>query len=734
MPPFKILITLTVTLLLFKTNSSSQTCFDCKTPIPPNSGLVACYPFQGSVQDASGNNYHGNMYGGTLIPDRFGRKGNAYTFNGTGNYMTASPNYPDLTRFSFSFWMKPSGNGSADGVIFWEGSSICGNDVAIIYRNNTISIIADKSGTTLNTHTVTPSEKLSIPSSLFNQWYHIVWTMDASQSKLYLNGNLAKTINIPGSGIGYHGTPTFGAFNDGHNTPCGSPIHDFFQGGLDDIRIYNRVLSAAEASLLYNNNITLAVIPMSDTTICYGDSVRLTASGGSSYTWDPVTELSNPNIADPYVKPISDQQYIVTITDGFCITKDSVKVHISNIVEAGPDQVVCIGDSVQLNASGSISYAWTQNGSLSDTTIPNPHCKPAATTTCYVMGSANGCKAWDSVKISVVTSLVVSAGSDVSICAGDSTLLLATGANSYTWNPGLSLSHTSISNPYAKPVVSTMYTVTGSAGGCSGIDSVWVTIKSTPQINPGPDTVKCANQPFIFSPSILNGDRYSWQPSSQVNDATILNAVSESRSPQLFTLTVTNSSTGCSAKATVFVDVRHPVAEFSVDTMISSAPPYTITPKNGSYPLPLHYNWEINDSVATSYPDKEPTHVFVSPGVYRISLMVQDEWGCIDSTFRQIVLFNGKALYIPNVFSPNGDGLNDVFEVHYTPGTVKEMKGTIWNRWGAKVYEFETPDLKWWNGKADEKYAVSDVYFYTIEVVDITHESRRYNGTVTLLR
>jgi gliding motility-associated-like protein len=108
--------------------------------------------------------------------------------------------------------------------------------------------------------------------------------------------------------------------------------------------------------------------------------------------------------------------------------------------------------------------------------------------------------------------------------------------------------------------------------------------------------------------------------------------------------------------------------------------------------------------------------------------------GCIDTVSHMIELTQEAPIFIPNVFTPNGDGLNDVFEVRFTPGTILGMTGTIWNRWGAKIYEFGSPDYTWWNGKSEEQDASAGVYFYIVEVIDLQNQVLRFNGTVTLLR
>ncbi|MFI5222408.1 MAG: LamG-like jellyroll fold domain-containing protein, partial [Bacteroidia bacterium] len=185
--------------------------------------------------------------GATLTTDRFGHANKAYSFDGISNYIDLAKLLPDQTSLSISVWIKPTGNVSTQGFILFDGNSQCGNDLALLFTNNTIKLVAQKSGAVLD-----GSVQTSLPSTSFNNWYHIVWTMSPSQSKVFINGALSNTINSSGSNVGYHYTPTIGSMFDGNTAPCGSPRSAFFEGGIDDIRVYNRTLSLTEVNRLYN--------------------------------------------------------------------------------------------------------------------------------------------------------------------------------------------------------------------------------------------------------------------------------------------------------------------------------------------------------------------------------------------------------------------------------------------------------------------------------------------------
>src|SRR5690606_37785825 len=111
--------------------------------------------------------------------------------------------------------------------------------------------------------------------------------------------------------------------------------------------------------------------------ICTGDSVQLNATGANTYVWDShPTFLSPTNVANPFVKPIAATTYQVegTNTTTGCQNSASVTVTLNPLptIDAGMDTSLCIGDSLQLNASGGTTYIWSNSSSLSNGLIANP--------------------------------------------------------------------------------------------------------------------------------------------------------------------------------------------------------------------------------------------------------------------------------------------------------------------------------------------------------------------------
>jgi gliding motility-associated-like protein len=471
-------------------------------------------------------------------------------------------------------------------------------------------------------------------------------------------------------------------------------------------------------------------------TICNGDSIQLNATGNTiSFTWGSSSSLNNTSIADPYASPYDTTVYYVTGTKAGCTLTDSVKINVRKVsADAGINLSVCLGDSMKLNANGGISFTWENDPSLSSLVIADPYAKPTINTTYYVKVSDGTCNANDSVSITLKNLNTINAGLDTSICLGDSVQLLATGAGSYTWTPNIGLNDIHTINPKASPSLTTDYIVRGLSGVCYDTDTLRVTVNLLPTVDLGIDTTICLNDEYTFYPSVTNADLYSWLPKTLLDNAAILSPTTNLSGGQTFILMATNSTTKCKATDTIIVNVNAPKAQFTLKDTISFSPPLIIEPTNTSNPLPLTYNWEMLDTIPTYYADKEPSHSFTTAGTYRILLTVIDNKGCTDTISRFVTVLNEAKIFIPNVFTPSGDGLNDVFEIVYAPGTLLSLEGQIWNRWGTKIHEFSIPQNNWWDGKFEDKDASDGVYFYTIKAVNNKSQTLRFNGTVTLLR
>jgi gliding motility-associated-like protein len=125
------------------------------------------------------------------------------------------------------------------------------------------------------------------------------------------------------------------------------------------------------------------------------------------------------------------------------------------------------------------------------------------------------------------------------------------------------------------------------------------------------------------------------------------------------------------------------------------------------------------------------THTFKDTGYFNVTQIVRNELNCVDSVSITVYIYPEFRLFIPDAFTPNGDGLNDIFK----PSTIglKEYEFQIFNRWGESIFETSGPN-EGWNGTFKGSYSPQGVYVYLLKVVDIKGNSRTYNGKVVLIR
>jgi gliding motility-associated-like protein len=223
--------------------------------------------------------------------------------------------------------------------------------------------------------------------------------------------------------------------------------------------------------------------------ICRGESVQLQAGGGTRYEWTPAAGLSDPGVANPVASPTENTRYTVRVTNAFgCVSEDTLRINVSQpfTVTASPEQNVCAGERVTLNAAGAVRYQWFPAQGLSNPNIANPQAGPSATTTYRVVGyGADNCFTDTAeVRVNVIPLPTVFAGSDTIIGVAEPLQLrpqVSADVRSYAWTPSTFLSCTNCPTPTTTPTTPIQYRITVSnAFGCSASDDISITLRCSP--------------------------------------------------------------------------------------------------------------------------------------------------------------------------------------------------------------------------------------------------------------
>ena len=346
-------------------------------------------------------------------------------------------------------------------------------------------------------------------------------------------------------------------------------------------------------------------------TICEQDIVTLNATGGDSYSWD--NGLGNG--ATQIVSPTTTTTYTVTGTDANgCTNTDDATITVNPLptVDAGVDQEVCEGETVNVSASGAASYNWDNSLGAGAT-----HSFAATTTTTYTVTGINT----DEVIITVNPLPTIDAGADQAICNGDQTTISASGGNTYDWNNslGAGAAHN------VSPTATTTYIVVGTdLDGCENTDEVIVTVNALPTINAGVDQEVCEGESVTLTATASNGT-ISWD--NGVDDGVAFTATTTT------TYTATADDNGCTATDDLIVTVNpSPIVTMGADqTACENHDPIQLTgsPSGGTFAGPGVTGTEFDPGSA-------------GVGVHTVTYTYQDGNGCENSAV-QVITVEGCA-------------------------------------------------------------------------------------------
>ncbi len=376
------------------------------------------------------------------------------------------------------------------------------------------------------------------------------------------------------------------------SNPIGTPTAPFHTNTLSitpssDVTYYT-LITNTETGCSYVDSVQVVVnaLPVAnageDIIACPGETLRLGASGGDTFTWtmDPAeydvdTILSATNIADPTLTIGADETLTFTVTVANsatgCSSTDEIVVtgrSAYNIPTA--TFAICSGDNTVLNTSipsNALIYSWSPSSGLSDITVANPTCF-ATTSTSYRVNfiDENGCTGQAFAFVEVFP--IPSAGPDITICNGATAQLSGSaGGSQYAWtyldgSVPSDLSDPSIRNPIASPTTTTSYllnvTYADDNGGCSRADTVVVFVNQEGFANAGADQEICAGESAQLN--AVGGNTYAWTPGTGLSNANVSNPQASPTTTTTYTVEVTNSITGCVSFDEVTVTVKPEVS------------------------------------------------------------------------------------------------------------------------------------------------------------------------------
>lgn len=319
--------------------------------------------------------------------------------------------------------------------------------------------------------------------------------------------------------------------------------------------------------------------------------------------------------------------------------------------------------------------------------------------------------------------------SDTVICKGDSIQLFALGGINYSWFPQNGLNNSGISNPIVSPNSTTLYTVRiENTLGCSRTEKVLVKVNQLPIItNLNITTSVCGNDDGQITVNASGSSALQYSNNSVFQSGNSFSNLATGN----YTITVLDAK-GCSKDTTIVVPELNLVNTF-----------FTANPETGIEPLFVDLNnqsdnannfvWQIDTNHLSN--TFNTSYTFDTSGLYTVMLIGYNNLPqCADTFSLQIIIYDSLIIQIPNVFTPNNDGVNEVFFINLDGA--QEIKLIISNRWGNLVKEYENNSLSSpisidaWDGKFHGEDVSDGVYYYTIKVIDTEDKTHSYQGFI----
>lgn len=488
---------------------------------------------------------------------------------------------------------------------------------------------------------------------------------------------------------------------------------------------------------------TLTVLTTS-TSICFGDSVSISVSGASTYSWS-----SGSTASSIIVSPTSTINYTVVGSVGSCTNSATVNVTvISQSISITGNNNICSGQSSILSAIGGSSYRWDMGATTSTISVT-----PTSNSTYTVTSSVSSCtnSAVYTVSVTPTPFANFTYASNTGMCFNSNNFSFTStnvfqGPNgTLSWNFG---PNSSIQTASTQVVSNISYNATGlypvvliaNENGCADTTTKIIelyenpTVSLDPQVSVGCDPFKIN---FLNTSSAASNLVYKWVFSDGAT-STEGNPTHVFTPAGIYNYTLTVSTNNKCMDTIQIVSVQSitvnptPVASFTATPMVTTISDSDIFFFNTSVDNTI-VNWYYNFDDGTSSNDVNPIHTYLTWGNYNVMQTVTNEFACSHSVNLLIRVLPEFRFWIPNAFTPgNKDNLNDVFK----PIVYGVIKYTfmVFDRWGELLYTTTDTDSGW-DGTYNNMPCTDDAYIWKCEFKNIiTQQFESHIGHITLIR
>lgn len=457
-------------------------------------------------------------------------------------------------------------------------------------------------------------------------------------------------------------------------------------------------------------NFTVEITANGPTTFCSGDSVILTATAGASYDWSTGATTQSIVVYFP-------GNYNVTVLDSLgCDDSDNQFVNVQPTTPAviipSQEPPYCQGDTITLFTTFTLGdYEWSTGGNTISIDITQSDIYSVTVTNSF------GCSDSDTLPIGFIPTIPVFTFEDgpTTFCEGESVTLTSSVpfGGMHEWFPN---GETTRSITVAESGTYHV-SVTWPTGCVSVSEDVEVNAVPLPMVNAGEDTSLCLGDSIEITAT--GASVLVW--STGDNDSTI--TVGEG------TYVVSGNNPGCNITAhdTIVVDdAPPPAAAFGYDNLNYGEEVNFTDLSVGSV---YFWHWDFGDGQFAETIDA--THEYAEEGEYTVTLIVANQYGCADTTEQTLNIT--QVINIPTVFTPDGDGNNDLFLIEN--GTNGSMTIEIFDRWGNRVFNKEAREIRWDGRTNNGTQLDAGTYYYVLNLdVFALQKPTTQTGFLTLIR
>ena len=634
--------------------------------------------------------------------------------------------------------------GSAANTYSWTGPA------TFSVNNNASPFINGANVVNSGTYTVTAnSGSCTATQTLVVNVYPAVSLTATATSTTVCQGTTLQLLGNGGSSYQWNGP---GSFSSTSQSPQISNI-PVAASGVYTLSVIdgNNCPGTKTLSVLVNANPT-ATASANPNVICVGNTINLNSGGGSSYSWSGPNGYSNatqnpsiPNAGSPNVG-----DYTVTVTDGNLCSSTAIAsvtiVTLPTFTMSSNGSNICYGGTIQFNAgSGPYTYSWSGPASYTVANSTNPSITPATplnSGTYTVTASAGSCSYTQTLSVNVYPQILVNASAtSYVLCSGSLANLVGTGGGTYAWTGPDNFSTTTqnpqIPNVQANAAGIYTLTVTDTNTNCSASDTVKLTVSPAPALVSVMGDSTCFGQQLQLNANFGTGVTVNWYSDAGLTNLVQANSNTYQTTPTAngtYTYYVQGVVGSCKSNVAAVTGMFYNIRAVATADVYTGDAPLTVN-FTGSNSIGVtasdNFSWTFGDNTGSSLVN--PNHIFSSEASYTVILTVTDsESGCMDTASVIIKVEDDLTVVVPNVFTPNGDGTNDLFHVKIKGA--KSAEGFIYNRWGQLLYSWDVLNASWDGVAANGEKCPDATYFYLIKVVDKKDKEHLFPGYTLLIR